>query len=248
MGTAESVAKTEPEADTVPGMEVAESTDAAAETAQWDTGASIHLRLFRAAHSIAMLEKDGEVSMGGKTAYGYISHDQTTMQTKKAFARHGIMVLPTVIEHSKDGNRTELTVECRFVNVDKPDDFVTVKGIGYGVDTSDKGPGKAFSYAMKYIYMKALMLNSADDIEADDIKHQPEVSQAHLAREAANTQQTKQAWATTYKLALQSAQSVSEIKELEKANRKELMSSDLPDVTREYFIELAEERKKELSE
>lgn len=246
MGADESMVVAEPEADIVPGMEVANGQDAVVETAfERDKGASIHLRLWLAAGEIGQLEKDGKVKIG-KDGYDYITHDNVTLAAKRAFMKHGVVAVPSVAEHSKDGNRTELRVRAKFVNVDKPDDFIEVDGIGYGVDSSDKGPGKAYSYAMKYIYMKVLMLNSADDVESSDQKHQPAVTQQALAAEVANVKQTKEAWATTLKSALLSANSIDEINNIHKTNRKELNADDLPQVTFDYFIDLIEERRKVL--
>jgi len=244
----DSVAKAEPEAGDVPGVEVAESEDATAEAPfERDTTAGIHMRLWLAAGDIGQLEKDGTVRIGND-GYGYISHDNVSMHAKRAFQRHGIVVIPTVIAHAKDGNRSELTIKAKFVNIDDPADFIEVEGIGYGVDSSDKGPGKAYSYAMKYIYMKVLMLNSADDVEADDTTHQPAITQQALAQEVAGVKQTKEAWTNALNAALKSVSTLEELNALHKENRKQLNSEELSDVTYHYFIDLIEARRTELSQ
>lgn len=220
-----------------------------------DTKANIHQRLWLAAGEVGQLEKDGKVAGGrnadnggSRTMYEYISHDLVTLHAKKAFQKHGIMVLPTVLTHEKDGNRTELIISVAFINIDDPEDKVTVSSVGYGVDTSDKGPGKAWSYALKYAYLKVLMLNSADDIEQDDIKHEP-AGPTWKAAEQVRKQntQTLKAWADTFKAALKNARTVDEIKELERANKETLMADETPSVTREHFIEYIQSRKAELA-
>lgn len=61
--------------------------------------------------------------------------------------------------------RTETTY--RFVNIDNPDEFVETVVYGDGVDTGDKAPGKAMTYADKYALMKAYKLSTGDDPDKD---------------------------------------------------------------------------------
>lgn len=56
-----------------------------------------------------------------------------------------------------------LEVVYRFVNVDKPDEFVDILTYGDGLDTGDKAPGKAMTYADKYALMKAYKISTGDD-------------------------------------------------------------------------------------
>ena len=55
----------------------------------------------------------------------------------------------------------------RFVNIDNPDEFVETMVYGDGVDTGDKAPGKAMTYADKYALMKAYKLSTGDDPDKD---------------------------------------------------------------------------------
>lgn len=249
----DSVGKAEPEAGDVPGVEVAESEDATTETPfERDPAASIHMRLWLAAGEIGQLEKDGKAILkkGGQKIgeYDYITHDQVVKKAKAAFLKHGIMVIPTVKECQQDGNRTRLDVLVEFVNIDKPEEDIVINAVGYGVDSQDKGPGKAYSYAMKYAYLKILMLNSADDVEAGDTQHQPAVTQQALAQEVAGVKQTKEAWANALNAALKSVSTLEELNAIHKENRKQLNSEELSDVTYHYFIDLIEARRTELSQ
>lgn len=56
-----------------------------------------------------------------------------------------------------------IKVTYRFINVDKPDEFIDVISIGDGIDSQDKGPGKAMTYADKYALMKAYKIITGDD-------------------------------------------------------------------------------------
>lgn len=51
----------------------------------------------------------------------------------------------------------------RFVNVDNPEEYIDIETFGDGVDTQDKAPGKAMTYADKYALLKAYKIETGDD-------------------------------------------------------------------------------------
>lgn len=51
----------------------------------------------------------------------------------------------------------------RFVNTEKPDDYIDITTYGDGVDTQDKAPGKAMTYSDKYALLKAYKIETGDD-------------------------------------------------------------------------------------
>ena len=55
----------------------------------------------------------------------------------------------------------DLTV--RFVNVDKPEEYIDITTYGDGVDSQDKAPGKAMTYGDKYALLKAYKIITGDD-------------------------------------------------------------------------------------
>jgi len=61
--------------------------------------------------------------------------------------------------------RTETIYE--FVNVDKPDEKITMVSYGDGIDTGDKAPGKAMTYSDKYSLLKAYKVATGDDPDKD---------------------------------------------------------------------------------
>lgn len=54
----------------------------------------------------------------------------------------------------------------RFVNMDKPEEFIEVIAYGDGLDTGDKAPGKAVTYSDKYALMKAYKIETGDEVDA----------------------------------------------------------------------------------
>ena len=225
-----------------------ESSNGEAEIKVWerDTGLTIYGRIHAVMADVGRIEKDAvhEIRKDGKKVgqFPYITHDAVSAHIRPAFIKHGIMVLPSITTATNDGNRTELAVSVDFVNVDSPEDKITVRSIGYGVDKGDKGPGKAFSYAVKYAYLKLFMLNSADDIEKDDVAHDPAQARASQKQETEGRNiEALQAWANNFKEALEGAGSAAKIDELQSANKKMLMEA--PETTRDYFIALIEGKK-----
>lgn len=74
----------------------------------------------------------------------------------------------------------------RFVNIDKPDEFIETTVYGDGLDTGDKASGKAMTYADKYALMKAYKLSTGDD---PDKEASPEHGYEKKAEPKATTKQ-----------------------------------------------------------
>ncbi|MEG1275943.1 MAG: ERF family protein, partial [Ruthenibacterium sp.] len=65
----------------------------------------------------------------------------------------------------KENQFVRVEATYRFVNMEKPEDFVEVTGYGDGVDSLDKAPGKSITYADKYALMKAYKVETGDDTD-----------------------------------------------------------------------------------
>lgn len=137
---------------------------------------NIYQRLHAAMGDVDYIQKERKQGMN----YTIVSHDAVTAKVRPVLHKHGIVYHPHSLDYVQDGNRTQVNLVVRFVNVDKPDDFVDVPCLGYGIDSQDKGPGKAVSYAVKYALLKALGLETGDDpdVEVETPKHEPARQQA----------------------------------------------------------------------
>ena len=51
----------------------------------------------------------------------------------------------------------------RFVNMEKPDEYIDMVAYGDGVDPQDKAPGKAMTYSDKYALLKAYKIITGED-------------------------------------------------------------------------------------
>ncbi len=143
---------------------------------------NVHQRLAEAMRAVKYIQKERKSGM----QYTIVSHDSVTAKVRPALLDAGIVYYPVSMTHSQNGNRTEIALSVRFVNIDKPNDYIDVPALGYGVDNQDKGPGKATSYAVKYALLKALGLETGDDADNDAIEHKPDTREqiAHDAAQA----------------------------------------------------------------
>lgn len=119
---------------------------------------------------LAIMSELDYIERGKKTVngqYRFVSHDQVTATLHPYLVKHGIVVVPSVEEVKQEGNRTEVKLTVSFVNAEAPQDNFTLRSIGYGVDSGDKGPGKAISYAYKYALLKTFCLETGDDPDMD---------------------------------------------------------------------------------
>jgi len=131
------------------------------------TTLNVHQRLAAAMGDVDYIQKERKQGMN----YTIVSHDAVTAKVRPVLLRHGIVYYPVRCEHMNNGNRAECSLTVRFVNIDQPTDFFEVPTFGYGIDTQDKGPGKAMSYAVKYALLKALGLETGDDPDTESVEH-----------------------------------------------------------------------------
>lgn len=132
---------------------------------------NIRQRMLMAMDSITTVEKgktaNVETRSGGSYSYKFAGHDAVAAATHPVFVKCGIYPHPLLDSWEQQKDTTVFVGRIRFTNVDRPEDFIDVPGIGYGQDAGDKGPGKAFSYLVKLAILKALLLESGDPDNED---------------------------------------------------------------------------------
>lgn len=58
---------------------------------------------------------------------------------------------------------TRIKTVYRFVNIENPDEYIETTVFSEGIDSQDKGSGKAMTYADKYALMKAYKISTGED-------------------------------------------------------------------------------------
>lgn len=202
--------------------------------------------MIRAQHQARRLEKENKQEANANGASrekgdafyknGYITHDAVTAEAMRILTANGIHYQPFVKGYKQDNNRTIVDIEGVFTNVDKPDERLVFPSFGYGVDTSDKGPGKAMSYAKKMNLSQALMLNTHEDIEAANVDYAPAAAPAQIKQAQAETEAAIKSWADAFKHALDACANQKDLKKIRAENAHMMQSPSLPEVTRDYFI------------
>jgi hypothetical protein len=170
-------------------------------------------------------------------------------------SKYGVDMTPNLIERAYAGNRCDIIVDFRFECLDADEWDVAnrpcsrvIRWAGAGTDNGDKAFAKAGTNALKEMLKKVFLITDRDDAreETDSIEHETEGGAAKAKKATEERARTLQAWATTFKRALETAKDQKEIDRLKRENREQLDSDDLPEVTRQFFNELIAERKAEL--
>lgn len=143
---------------------------------------NIYQRLNAVMSEVDYVQKDSRKVAG---QYRFVSHDTVTASLHGPMTKHGIACITSIADMKQDGNRTEVKLEVTFVNIDQPTDKLSVFYWGYGIDTSDKGIGKAVSYAFKYALLKTFVLETGDDPDQDQttVYEAPKPKQSEMSAE-----------------------------------------------------------------
>ena len=107
----------------------------------------------------------------GKTngvPYKITSWNEVNDKVKKKLKEMKVLIVPRVLEHTKLGNLTLVKMNAEIINVDMPEDRISIGDYtGHGIDQSDKGFGKACSYAYKYLLMKLFMTSIGTEEDSE---------------------------------------------------------------------------------
>lgn len=141
---------------------------------------NIHQRMAAITAELQTVAKNLNVETGKGKGYKAVSERDVIDAVKPLEAKHGVYSYPAsrrVLESAAlesesewNGKVTKKTtfferIETvyRFVNTDDPTDFIETITFAEGIDSQDKGSGKAMTYADKYALMKAYKISTGDD-------------------------------------------------------------------------------------
>lgn len=137
---------------------------------------NIYQKMSAVTAELQTVAKNLTVSTGKNNTYKAVSERDIIDAVKPIEAEHGIYSFPCdrqviesqILESEYNGNKkttffSRIRVTYRFVNVDKPDEFIDMVTFAEGIDAQDKGSGKAMTYADKYALMKAYKISTGDD-------------------------------------------------------------------------------------
>ena len=159
-----------------------------------ETKTNIFQRMGAITNEITAVAKNLPVGTG-KNQYKAVGEADVLAAVKPIEAKHGVYSYPISREVIESGtmereNQYGKTVQLymrikvvyRFLCMDNPDSYLDIVSFADGVDTQDKAPGKAMTYADKYALLKAYKIITGEDPDQYASEPQSEVSRAYPKR------------------------------------------------------------------
>ena len=139
---------------------------------------NIYQKILDIMNDIQYLQKDDTVDEGKGKGYKAITEEKVTSAVRAAMLKHGVVIYPTDQTHIREdeiltdkyGNQkvsrlTTVNVKYRIQNIEDKEDYVEAVSSGTGVDTQDKGVGKAMTYAYKYLLLRTFAIPTGEDAD-----------------------------------------------------------------------------------
>ena len=142
---------------------------------------NLYQRINQVMNEVEGVEKSLTIEVSATRKYSAVSHDDVTRMLHKPIAKAGIVMQTSVFssnmevfekEKLQNGVKTitreymaSVTVEVTAINMDKPEERLSVSMPAVAFDSGDKAYGKAVSMATKTALLKLFMLESFDDEE-----------------------------------------------------------------------------------
>ena len=140
---------------------------------------NIYQKIQAVSNKVRNIEKDMTVGTG-TNAYKAVSDKMVTLAVKDAETEFKLLSVPIKQELINSevlrvqGDRGEkivyvdnIKMTVRFVDLEDTTSFLDVEAFGKGVDSGDKGFGKASTYARKYALLNAYKIATGEDPDAE---------------------------------------------------------------------------------
>ena len=131
----------------------------------------------------------------GKSKYKAVGEADVLKAVKELEAKYRVYSYPVnreVIESSmytttnsygdeKNNIFSRIKTTYRFVNIDKPEDYIETITFAEGIDTQDKGSGKAMTYSDKYALMKSYKIITGEDPDQNPSEENSKKKETRIA-------------------------------------------------------------------
>jgi len=142
---------------------------------------NLYQKIAAVMQDVEYLTKDDTVETGGGKGYRAITEEKVTSIIRASLIKNGIVIVPVKIDHSRTDEKvlafdkyakkeverinriTSVDVTYRIQNTEDAEDFILAVSSGTGVDTQDKGVGKALTYAYKYLLLRTFAIPTGED-------------------------------------------------------------------------------------
>lgn len=162
-------------------------------------------KMMRITSEMPIIEKKMEVNASSTRTYKAVGELDVLNAVKPLEEKYRVWSYPCKREKElfeiprREGVFIRISSVYRFVNIDNPTEFIDIDSYGDGIDSMDKAPGKAMTYADKYALMKAYKISTGDDPDAEgsadlekELKKASEPKKAKAASPNLNAPATKE--------------------------------------------------------
>jgi hypothetical protein len=136
-----------------------------------DDAMTLHQKLLEVQKTVNYLQaaKEGH-------QYKYVGSSDVLAPIRNAMDEQGLLLFAEITSHATEGGKqrfTELGVRFTWVNADNATEREAFDWYGQGLDTGEKGVGKALTYAEKYFLLKFFHI-ATDKDDPDRFQQQHE--------------------------------------------------------------------------
>ena len=147
---------------------------------------NISLAILEVMKEVRNVEKTMDVG-AGQSSYKGVSDKVVKEVLQPAMAKNGLSILPTAVDAEittdrweeetnygkKQKQSTFTEVTTKYLLLHSSGESIELAGYGHGVDSQDKGAGKATTYALKYALLYTFLIptgkiDDADSEHSDD--------------------------------------------------------------------------------
>ncbi len=138
---------------------------------------NIFQRMSAITNECEAVAKNLSVSAGKSGSYKAVGEGDVLRAIKPLEVKYGVYSYPFkreiiqseyyTSENGRSNQFMRIDTTYRFVNMDKPDEYIDITTYGDGVDSQDKAPGKAMTYADKYALLKGYKIETGEDPDKD---------------------------------------------------------------------------------
>ncbi|MCQ2219778.1 MAG: ERF family protein [Prevotella sp.] len=146
------------------------------------TPLNLYQKMLLVSTEVMNVEKKMTVGEGTSVVYKAVADLDVVLAVKKAESKFGIISIPVrqeIISSDKTESAPDkygkvkvtyhdvVKMTVRFINAENPAETLEVEAYGRGLDSGDKGFGKASTYARKYCLLNAYKIATGEDPDKD---------------------------------------------------------------------------------
>lgn len=134
---------------------------------------NIYQRISAISADVGSVSKDGHNAFSN---YDYVRAADVVNKVREACVKHGVVIVPHALSYTRELNQSQegktkeivgINMAYHIVNIDNPEDSLTIPLYGMASDTGDKAIWKAYTGALKYFLTGTFQIGTDDDPEND---------------------------------------------------------------------------------